>query len=104
MDASKRLLILCSEGNVRITRFPERPRLMDNGVLHYFVEVTSKDGLQYGLQAFGEEAIALYKETRKLWERKFDQMKKICKFFIFPYRYLLLLVLEKQNLCSNVCW
>jgi len=49
---------------------------MDNGIQHYFVEVTSKDGIQYGLQAFGEEAIALYKETRKLWERKFDQMKK----------------------------
>ena len=38
---------------------------MDNGVQHYFVEVTSKDGLQYGLQAFGEEAIALCKETMK---------------------------------------
>jgi hypothetical protein len=38
---------------------------MDNGVQHYIVEVTSKDGLQYGLQPFGEEAIALYKETMK---------------------------------------
>jgi len=38
---------------------------MENGVQHYFVEVTSKDGLQYGLQAFGEEAIALCKETMK---------------------------------------
>jgi len=65
MDASKRLLILCSEENAKITRYPERPRLMDNGVQHYFVEVTRKDGLQYGLQAYGEEAIALYKETMK---------------------------------------
>jgi hypothetical protein len=70
VDASKRLLILCSEGNVRITRFPERPRLMDNGVQHYFVEVTSKDGLQYGLQAFAEEAIALYKETMNTLGKK----------------------------------
>jgi hypothetical protein len=36
---------------------------MDNGVQRYFIEVTSKDGLRYGLQSFGEEAIALYKET-----------------------------------------
>jgi len=35
---------------------------MENGVQHYFVEVTSKDGLQYGLQAFGEDPIALYKK------------------------------------------
>ena len=48
MDASKKLLILCSEENAKITRYPERPRLMDNGVQHYFVEVTRKDGLQYG--------------------------------------------------------
>ena len=38
---------------------------MDNGVEHYFVEVTCGDGIQYGLQAYGEEAISLYKETMK---------------------------------------
>ncbi|TLX87264.1 MAG: hypothetical protein E6K94_10470 [Thaumarchaeota archaeon] len=65
MDASKRLLKLCSAEDAKITRYPDRPQLMDNGIHHYFVEVTSKDGIQYGLQAFGEEAIALYKETMK---------------------------------------
>lgn len=35
----------------------ERPRLMDNGVQHYFVEVTRKDGLQYGLQEYSEEQL-----------------------------------------------
>jgi hypothetical protein len=48
----------------------ERPRLMDNGVQYYFVEVTRKDGLQYGLQEYSEEAIALYKETMKTLGKK----------------------------------
>jgi hypothetical protein len=65
MDASKRLLTLCTRENGKITRYPERLRILDNGVEHYFVEVTCADGMQYGLQAYGEEAIALYKETMK---------------------------------------
>jgi hypothetical protein len=32
---------------------------------HYFVEVTCDDGVQYGLQAYGDEAIVLYKETMR---------------------------------------
>jgi len=63
MDASKRLLTLCTRENGKITRYSERLRILDNGVEHYFVEVTCEDGIQYGLQAYGEEAIALYKET-----------------------------------------
>ena len=65
MDASKRLLTLCTRENAKITRYPERLRILDNAVEHYFVKVTCEDGLQYGLQAYGEEAIALYKETMK---------------------------------------
>jgi hypothetical protein len=65
MDASKRLLTLCTRENGKITQYPERLRILDNGVEHYFVEVTCEDGMQYGLQAYGEEAIALYKETMK---------------------------------------
>ncbi|MFZ0655249.1 MAG: hypothetical protein WAM19_01240 [Nitrososphaeraceae archaeon] len=65
MIASKRLLTLCIRENGKITRYPERLRILENGVEHYFVEVTCEDGLQYGLQAYGEEAIALYKETMK---------------------------------------
>jgi hypothetical protein len=65
MDASKRLLTLCTMENGKITRYPERLIILDNGVEHYFVEVTCDDGIQYGLQAYGKEAIALYKETMK---------------------------------------
>ena len=65
MDASKRLLMLCDRENGKITRYPKNLRKLDNGVKHYFVEVTCSDGIQYGLQAYGEEAISLYKETMK---------------------------------------
>ena len=41
---------------------------MEIGVQHYYVEVTSKDGLQYGLQAFGEEAIALQRNHEYSWK------------------------------------
>jgi hypothetical protein len=62
MDAPKRLLLLCSKENGKITRYHERLRLLDNGMEHYFVEVTCGDGIQYGLQAYGEGAIALGKQ------------------------------------------
>jgi hypothetical protein len=65
MDASKRLLMLCNKENGKITRYSENLRKLDNGVEHYFVEVACIDGIQYGLQAYGEEAISLYKETMK---------------------------------------
>lgn len=65
MDASERLQALCSNENVKITRYPESLQTLDNGVEHYFVEVTSKEGIQYGLQAYGNEAVELYKQTMK---------------------------------------
>jgi hypothetical protein len=48
MDASERLQALCSNENGKITSYPESLRMLDNGVEHYFVEVTSKEGIQYG--------------------------------------------------------
>jgi hypothetical protein len=36
---------------------------MKNGMEYFFVEVTCSDGTQYGLQAYGEEASELYKES-----------------------------------------
>jgi hypothetical protein len=34
---------------------------MKNGIEYFFVEVTCDDSTQYGIQAYGEEAIELYK-------------------------------------------
>jgi len=65
MDASECLQALCSNEDGKITRYPESLRTLDNGMEHYFVEVTSKEGIQYGLQAYGMEAIELYKQTMR---------------------------------------
>lgn len=73
MDASKRLLSLCNKENGKITRYPDRLRVLDNGVQHYFVEVTSEDGIQYGLQAYGMEAIELFRETMRTVGKVLDE-------------------------------
>ena len=65
MEASERLQALCSNEDGKITRYPESLRTLHNGVEHYFVEVTSKEGIQYGLQAYGNEAVELYKQTMR---------------------------------------
>jgi hypothetical protein len=66
MDPQRRLSILCKDGQGRITKWSRRIEIMNNGIEYYFVEVTCKDGIQYGIQAFGEEAVALYNETMNL--------------------------------------
>jgi len=45
---------------------------MNNGIKYYFVEVTCKYGIQYGIQAFGEEAVVLYNETMNFIEENLD--------------------------------
>ena len=36
---------------------------MTNGVQSYFVEITSENGVQYGITAYGNEALELYEQT-----------------------------------------
>ena len=47
----------------QITKTSNEISYMRNGIEYCFVEVTCSDGTQYGLQAYGEEANQLYKET-----------------------------------------
>jgi hypothetical protein len=39
--------------------------VLANGIPYFFVEVTCRDGSQYAIQAYGEEATELYKETAR---------------------------------------
>ena len=48
-----------------ITRKSQNISHMRNGVEYYSVEVSCDDGSQYGIQAYGDEAIDLYKEIHK---------------------------------------
>ena len=61
-----KLISLCTSGTGRITKHLDTITKMNNGIEYYCVEVTSKDGIQYGIQVFGEEAIALYNITMKI--------------------------------------
>ncbi len=64
-DALKQLLLLGKYG-ARITRCPEKIIGLP-GESYYFVEVTSKEGTRYVIEAYGEEARELEREasTRK---------------------------------------
>ena len=61
-----KLFSLCTSGSGRITRYSGTITKMNNGIEDHCVEVTSKDAIQYGIQVFGEEAIALYNVTMKI--------------------------------------
>jgi len=39
---------------------------LTNGIEHVFVEVTCDDGSQYGLQAYGKEAIDLHRRALEI--------------------------------------
>ena len=47
------------------SKVSENVSYLINGVEYSFVEVTCDDGMQYGLQAYGDEAIELHKEALK---------------------------------------
>jgi hypothetical protein len=68
-DALKQLLLLGKYG-ARITRCPEKIMGV-RGESYYFVEVTSKEGTRYVIEAYGEEAMELEYEasTRKREEK-----------------------------------
>ena len=54
-------------GNVRLctNTLCHGASLENNGEEYCFVEVTCEHGVQYGIQAFGDEAIALYIESNR---------------------------------------
>lgn len=62
----------------QITKISDKITYMTNGLKYYFVEVTCSDGIQYGIQAYGDEAEDLYKEARKYFDyEKASEVNKI---------------------------
>jgi hypothetical protein len=54
----------------KITKISDKITYMTNGLKYYFVEVSCNDGIQYGIQAYGDEAEDLYKEAHKYFHYK----------------------------------
>jgi hypothetical protein len=52
----------------KITKISDKITYMTNGLKYYFVEVSCSDGIQYGIQAYGDEAEDLYKEAHKYFD------------------------------------
>lgn len=69
MGAHRRLLDLCTYGKGHITMWARTVEPMTNGLEYYFVEVACCDGIVYGIEAYGEEAIALHNETMELLKK-----------------------------------
>jgi hypothetical protein len=63
--ASEENIVSSSSVSCSITQAYEDIFYSANGAAYYFVEVTCSDGIQYGIQAYGEEARALYKEVNR---------------------------------------
>jgi hypothetical protein len=75
VDALRQLLILTEDkekikynNTCRITNLPQKISYTKDGIEYYFVEVTCKDDTQYGIQVFGDEALALYIEANRWME------------------------------------
>lgn len=49
----------------KITDKPKMISFTRDGIEYYFVEVTCDDGTQYGVQAFGDEALELFSEVHR---------------------------------------
>jgi hypothetical protein len=67
--ALKELTLLKKYGG-RITKVPEKIITLRGGSTYYFVEVTSKEGTRYVIEAYGTEAIELEREASGKTEEK----------------------------------
>ena len=61
-DSSSQLRLLRSRGG-RISKIPSGLSVLSNGLPYYYVEVTGDDGSQFGIPAYGDEAIRLHNEA-----------------------------------------
>lgn len=64
-DSSRQLRLLHSRGG-RITKSPGAIFVLSNGLPYFYVEVTGDNGSQFGIPAYGDEAIELYNEALRM--------------------------------------
>ena len=57
---------------------------MINGIEYCAVEITCDDATQYGIQAYGEEAIELHKEALRHYQLEKERRKDMPLALIFP--------------------
>ncbi|MGB8163687.1 MAG: hypothetical protein WCF14_01640 [Nitrososphaeraceae archaeon] len=71
-ESSRQLCLLRSRGG-RITKTPSGLSVLSNGLPYYYVEVTGDIGSQFGIPAFGDEAIELHNEALRMEDQPIYQ-------------------------------
>jgi hypothetical protein len=66
-DSSSQLRLLRSLGG-RITKLPTSVSVLSNGLPYFYVEVTDNNGSQFGIPAYGDEAIELHRDALEMEE------------------------------------
>lgn len=64
-DSSRQLRLLRSRGG-RVSKMPAGLSILANGLSYFYVEVTDGNGSQFGIAAFGEEAVELHNEALRM--------------------------------------
>jgi hypothetical protein len=64
-DSSRKLRLLRSRGLV-ITKMPSDLSILSNGLPYFYVEVTGDNGSQFGIPAYGDEAVELHNEALRI--------------------------------------
>jgi hypothetical protein len=64
-ESSSQLRLLRSRGG-RVTKMPSGLSVLANGLPYFYVEVTGDNGSQFGIPAYGEEAIELHNEALRM--------------------------------------
>ena len=75
IDALKELLLFPSKLSHRscsITKIPHNVTNLSNGLDYCLVELTCDNGIKYGIQAYGDEAVELHKEALKQQQRSIE--------------------------------
>jgi hypothetical protein len=62
-----------SSCSCRITWLSKDITVLRNGAEYCLIEVTCDDGIQYGIQAYGDEAVELHKEALKYYDALQEQ-------------------------------
>jgi hypothetical protein len=64
-ESRRQLRLLRSRGG-KVTKMPSGLSVLSNGLPYFYVEVTGDNGSQFGIPAYGEEAIELHNEALQM--------------------------------------
>jgi hypothetical protein len=79
IHALRELLLMpsnLSHTSCSITKISQNVSHLSNGLEYCLIEITCDDGIQYGVQAYGDEAVELHKEALKHCKQRSLQSEK----------------------------